>query len=51
MEGEVGQKFDTDALEGEQKDVMVNGLFNFAKLSSFEEMVELPGTSVTSVVS
>ncbi|TVY81711.1 hypothetical protein LSUE1_G003658 [Lachnellula suecica] len=56
--GECGQRFPTalsdaeDASGGEHPDVMVNGLYNFAKLpGSWEDMVELPGNSVTSVVS
>jgi hypothetical protein len=49
IEGEVGQKFVSD---GDHSDAMVNGLYNFAKLpGSWEDLVELPGRAVTSVVS
>jgi len=51
VQGEVGQKLNDDALKDENEDVMVNGLYNFAKLACFEDMVELPGTAATSVVS
>jgi hypothetical protein len=51
VQGEVGQKLNDDALEDEHQGFMVNGLYNFAKLANFEDMVELPGTAVTSVAS
>ncbi|KAH8663520.1 hypothetical protein BGZ60DRAFT_69342 [Tricladium varicosporioides] len=59
VSGEVGQKFPTalfdsngEPLNGEYKDTIINGLYNFAKVpGSFEDLIELPGNSVTTVVS
>lgn len=57
LTGEIGQKFPTvlpdyNVFEDMHDKCMLNGLYNFAKLpGSFEDMVELPGTAVTSVVS
>ncbi|KAF4628317.1 hypothetical protein G7Y89_g9834 [Cudoniella acicularis] len=55
VSGEVGQKFPTalfgdDPLEGEQRDALINGLYNFAKVpGTFEDLIELPGNSITTV--
>lgn len=54
--GEVGQKFPTEGTldsvgKMEHPEVMVDGLYNFAKLAgALEEMVGLPGISVGSRV-
>lgn len=54
MEGQVGQRF--GAFEEDQDDdgesVLVDGLYNFAAMSGhFEDLVELPGSSVGTIVS
>ena len=54
--GEIGQRFPTEGTEEslgkeESDNHMVDGLYNFAKLpGDFEHMVELPGSSVTTMV-
>lgn len=53
VEGQVGQRFgafeDASGEAGEQ--VLVDGLYNFAEMSGhFEELVELPGSSVATIV-
>ncbi|KAL3419361.1 hypothetical protein PVAG01_09583 [Phlyctema vagabunda] len=50
VEGEVGQKFPTGGIHGEHADHCVDGMYNFAKLpGNFEDLMELPGNSITSV--
>ena len=51
VKGEVGQKLPTDMASEEEREAIVNGLYNFAKLpGSIEDMVELPGSSTTTMV-
>ncbi|PQE13223.1 GCN5-related N-acetyltransferase protein [Rutstroemia sp. NJR-2017a BBW] len=55
--GEVGQRFPTEGTEEswgkkEHPEVMVDGMYNFAKMGdAFEDMVSLPGKTVTTKVS
>ena len=58
--GEVGQRFPTDyetralaneCVDGEKED-LIDGLYNFAKMpGNFEDLIELPGSAVTTMVS
>ena len=54
--GEVGQKFPTDFdmpanVKGNAEEEIIDGLYNFAKLpGSFEDLIELPGNAITSLV-
>lgn len=53
---QIGQRFPTEAFEGcESKtdpEAMLGEFYNFAKLpGSFEDLIELPGNAVTTLVS